>query len=384
MIRVAIVTTDNRDHFRQFHEIVPYFGTAPQALLEGFDGMDNVEVHVISCLHQAMTSSRMLGRNIYYHGLPVGRLAWMKSGYLGCIAAVRGKLSEIAPDIVHGQGTERDCSMDAVFSGYPNVLTVHGNMGEIRRLRGDGLFSFYGVASKLEKICLKRTNGVICITRYTREIVRPYNGKTWLLPNAVDSRYFDVKRKIHPTHPVLLVVGIVCPRKNQNFLIQALDDLAGKQKFELRFLGSATDDPEYGAIFLDKIQGRPWCSHAGFVSRDDLKEELAKASALILPSLEDNCPMVVLEAMAGGVPVIASKVGGVPDLLDEFRTGLFVNPLDAESMRAAVRVVLENPEQMEQMALTAKREASERFHPKVVAGRHLDIYREVLAGELKP
>jgi glycosyltransferase involved in cell wall biosynthesis len=251
-------------------------------------------------------------------------------------------------------------------------------MQEIRRLQGHGLFSFYGFASKLEKLCLRRTGGVVCITRYTRELVQPFATRTWLLPNAVDSRYFGVESRVDATKPpILLVVGLICPRKNQNFLIESLDPLAREKAIELRFLGSASEQNDYGAAFLKRVRDRPWCSHAGFVSRDGLKEELEKASMLLLPSLEDNCPMVVLEAMAGGVPVIAANVGGVPDLLDDGRTGLMVDPEDAESIQGAVRRALDSPESMKGMARTAKEEAQKRFHPRVIAAKHAEIYEEV-------
>jgi len=63
---------------------------------------------------------------------------------------------------------------------------------------------------------------------------------------------------------------------------------------------------------------------SGFASRTDLKAHLRQATLLALPSLEENCPMVVLEAMAAGVPVVAARVGGVPDLIEEGKTGILL------------------------------------------------------------
>src|SRR5262249_24971534 len=102
------------------------------------------------------------------------------------------------------------------------------------------------------------------------------------------------------------------------------------------------------------------------------------ASLLALPSLEDNCPMVVLEAMAAGVPVVAAKVGGVPDLMEEDATGIFCDPLNADSMRSAIEKALSRPSATAEMAVRAKARARERFHPKHIAQQHLQIYREVL------
>ncbi len=99
---------------------------------------------------------------------------------------------------------------------------------------------------------------------------------------------------------------------------------------------------------------------------------------MVLPTLEDNCPMVVLEGMAAGVPVLASKVGGVPDLIEPEKTGLFCDPARPESFREGIEKIVNNRPWVQQLAVAAKAEALRRFHPQVIAQRHLEIYREVL------
>src|SRR5215475_8218997 len=127
-LKIALVTTDNREHYKEYAKSVPYFGTAPEALLQGFAQVPEVEVHVVSCARERMQSPEKLADNIFFHSLIVPKIGWMTTAYQGCIRATRKKLWEIQPAIVHGQGTELDCAMDAVFSGLPNVLTLHGNM----------------------------------------------------------------------------------------------------------------------------------------------------------------------------------------------------------------------------------------------------------------
>jgi glycosyltransferase involved in cell wall biosynthesis len=88
--------------------------------------------------------------------------------------------------------------------------------------------------------------------------------------------------------------------------------------------------------------------------------------------------MVVLEAMAAGVPVIAARVGGVPDLIEDGQTGLFCDPCNGDDMSAAIAKLLAEPELGRTLAAKAKRQAQERFHPLVVARQHLEIYREIM------
>jgi len=155
--------------------------------------------------------------------------------------------------------------------------------------------------------------------------------------------------------------------------------LAARREFEVTFLGEASPDRPYDAEFLGLVRERRWCAYAGFADREKLKRELRGATLLVLPSLEDNCPMVVLEAMAAGRPVLAAKVGGLPDLIEEGKTGFFCDPLDAASMRGAVEKVLGDRSGAAAVAEQARWQARERFHPHVIARRHVKIYREVLS-----
>ena len=200
-----------------------------------------------------------------------------------------------------------------------------------------------------------------------------------MLPNAVDSTFFDVKSTQSPDAlPVVLCVGAVCQRKNQNAFIRALDPLAARQPFRLVFLGGGQAQDPFVREFFDLLRTRAWCEHHGFVNREQLKTWLGEATLLALPSLEDNCPMTVLEAAAAGVPVVAANVGGVPDLIEDGRTGWLCDPLDAASMGGAVEKILSQPERARNLAAAARQAARERFHPLIIARRHLEIYREVL------
>src|SRR5205807_5106741 len=141
-----------------------------------------------------------------------------------------------------------------------------------------------------------------------------------------------------------------------------LDPLAKRVKFELLFLGQVSPGRGYDDEFLRLVGERPWCRHGGIASRAELRAQLGQTALLALPSLEDNCPMAVLEAMATGVPVVAANVGGVPDLVEDGVTGYFCDPQDARSMSSAVDKALANGEKLREMARIAKKQARDRFH----------------------
>ena len=378
-MRIALLTTDNREDYKDYGAAAPYFGTAPEALLQGFALLSDVEVHVVSCAQQPLAAPEKLAANIFFHSLVVPKLGWMRTAYQGCIRAVRQKLMTLHPDIVHGQGTERDCAISAVFSGYPNVLTVHGNMRRIARVTKARMFSYWWLAAQLEEFTLPRSRGVFCLTRHTQAAVSSLAKQTWVVPNAVDADFFEIDAQPRPgVPPQILCVGNVCPLKNQNALIRALDVLAEKMAFQLVFLGRAQKGEACADEFFSLVRARPWCVWGGFADREKLRGWYREAALLVLPSLEDNCPMAVLEAMAAGVPVVAARVGGVPDLIEDRKTGFFCEPLDGASMRRAVEKVLAAPSAALDLARQAKSHARERFHPAVIARRHIEIYRDVL------
>jgi glycosyltransferase involved in cell wall biosynthesis len=377
-LRIAMLVPDNRDEFRQYERPEPVFGPAPEALLMGLATLPEVEVHIVACTQRPLAAPERIAPNVFYHSLVVPKIGWLRTGYQGCLRAIRRKLRELQPDLVHGQGTERYCALSAVLSGHPNVITIHGNMRNIARINRARPFSFLWWSACLERLTLPRAGGVVCITRHTQQLVRDLARRTWVLPNAVDAGFFTLERQPEKL-PVVLCVANICHHKNQNFLIRSLDPLARELQFTLRFLGKLDQADPYSREFQTLIHDRAWCQHAGFVDRERLQQELARAALVVLPSLEENCPMAVLEAAAAGVPVAAARVGGVPDLVDEGRTGELFDPQNSAEIFAVVRRLLTSPREASKLAETAKRESVRRFHPHEVALKHVAIYRELLA-----
>jgi glycosyltransferase involved in cell wall biosynthesis len=378
-MKVAMITTDGRTVFSRLDPARPSFGTAPESLMQGFAALGTeVEVHVISTARTVMENPEKLAPNIWFHQPLLPSWGMGKSLFIGSVMAVRKRLREIQPDIVHGQGTEKDCALGAVFSGFPNVLTIHGNM-RVHAMRGENKGKwFYRLAAVMESVALRRTDGVVSISTYTDDLVKPLAARTWLLPNAADSRYFGARHS--PTEPpTILFVGGLDERKNPIGFINACGDLIEKSGWRFKLCGIGEPGSSYAAELQGMAAGQPWIELAGWKSREELLAEMERASLLVLPTFEDNCPMVVLEAMAVGLPVIASRVGGVPDLITEGKTGMMFDPCSPESIRTATAKMMASPDLRARIGNAARKEALKRFHPKVVAQAHLEIYREVLS-----
>ena len=371
-----MVLADERDVLARYELPEPYFGTAPSALLEGLRRCPEVELHIVSCIRQPLRIPERLAENVFFHVVRVSQWAYLRTAYLPCVLKIRRKLRAIQPDVVHGQGTERYQGLAAAHSGFPSVLTIHGNMRQIARALRPKVMSFYWLTARLEPWAIRPAGGIICLSRYTRQQVENLARKTWLVPNAVAESFFQIGRAPAP-QPTILCCANIALHKNQNLLIRALDPIAEKAGIQLVFLGRLADGDPYASEFVSLVNARRWCSHAGFQSGDALKAYLRTSHLLVLPTVEDNCPMVILEAMAAGLPVAASRIGGIPDLIEDGVHGLLFDHVNEQSMRAGILKLLNDPLAARALAAEAKKRALERHHPDEVARRHVAIYREM-------
>jgi len=381
-MRLALLTTDNREDRRDYGPARPWFGTSPQALLDGFSELPGeIEVHVVSCSRVHLPSPLQLASNIVFHSVYVPSWAWLKLGYLGNILAVRRCLKTIKPDLVHGQGTERDCALSAVFSGYRNLITIHGNMRRLARLAGAQPWSFAGLTALLESLALRLAGGVVCLSRHTERMVVGRARRTWVLPNAVNPAASQNPEPARTATPLILLVGDVVPNKNPLAFLQAIAGLQPEFLFEVALCGKCDPAQPYAQDLLRFIAHHPWCRAPRFLSHPDLLREMTRATLLVLPSLEENLPMVILEAMAAGLPVAASHVGGIPDLITDGETGRLFDPADPTAIRHAVQSMLADPAGSQQLAARARERILRDHLPQTIARRQLAIYEEKLKVE---
>lgn len=380
-MRVAVLTTDNRENYREYHKSMPYFGTAPEALLQGFATLPEMEVHVVSCTRRTMASPGKLADNIWFHSLHVLKTGWLRTGYQGCIRAVRKRLKEIQPEMVHGQGTERDCAISAVFSSFPNVLTIHGNMRDAARVAHARFGSYLWCAAQLENFVLKRTAGVFCNSRHTGQVVAPRAKKTWLVPNALRAPFLTKPLPSgRKSRCILLHVGVVCENKQQLKVLEVARSLHRKNPgLEVWFLGSADPQANYARTFLDRMREAEaeGCAHYLGTAKND--EELVtcfdQASALVHTPLFEAFGLVVAEALARNLKLFATSVGGITDIASGVEGVELFDPNDWSGLETAITrwVKAGHPPPAGAPGLM-----QERYHPAHIARRHVEIYREVL------
>lgn len=378
-MKIAILTSDSREHFRDYDNPVPYFGTAPEALLQGFATIGGAEIHVLCCTRQPVNAPEKIADNLWYHNLHVPQIGWLRTGYQGCIRAIRKKLRELGPDIVHGQGTEHNNALGAVFSGFPNVVTIHGNMKAMAEFYQARIGGYYWLTARLETLALRRTAGVLCNSAFTENEVASRTRRTWRVPNAVRDIFFKPPTAATRHKNIVLNIGVVCDYKRQIELVDVAKQLHERGRaVEFWFAGSCPADTPYGAAFLEKIRAAEPAGYARYLGvkhAGELVALLDSVPALVHFPEQEAFGLVVAEGLARGLKFFGARVGGVPDIAEGVPGAELFAKNDWPGLVAALeRWLAENHSPSTEAALLMRR----RYAPEVIARRHLEIYREVL------
>lgn len=379
-LRLALITTEERETHSRYNEPGPQFGVAPSALLEGLARSAELEVHVITCVRRRVSMPESIAGNVFCHTILVPSWGFLRTAYLPCILKIRALLKRIRPDIVHGQGTERYCALAAAFSGWPNIVTLHGNMLELSRVAEAGIGTYPWAAARLENLALRRAGGVFCNSTHTRKSVSPRAKRTWLVPNPVRDIFF-ISEGAHskPERPLLLNVGAVCENKQQLKLLQMARSLwQQKLDFELQFIGMIDESTSYGERFLDEV-GRAeqdgFACYLGSKRAEELVGLFDDASALVHIPVSESFGLVVAEALARNLKIFGFRVGGVPDITESASGAVLLDANDWAALAKAVANWLQtgSPPPETNSALMRS-----RYHHDAVARRHVEIYRQIL------
>jgi glycosyltransferase involved in cell wall biosynthesis len=182
-----------------------------------------------------------------------------------------------------------------------------------------------------------------------------------LLPNGIDTHRFGEPATRHLGEPRVLFVGGLTPRKGVLDLIEASSQLyAEGLRHELWLAGGTPDE---GAEAEGDVQSR-LPAHArllGQVDPEAMPDVYAAADVFVLPSWWEAMPLTVLEAQASGLPVVATRVGDVEQMVVEGVTGHLVPAHDPPALAEALRALLTSPERRRAMGAAAREHVSTRF-----------------------
>jgi glycosyltransferase involved in cell wall biosynthesis len=284
------------------------------------------------------------------------------------------------PDILHASSSKAGLlgRLAAFLTRVPiRIFTVHG-----------WAFAAYsGNASRLyrwaDRLARPLTTATICVSQNDRAAGLAAGtcdaDRTVVIPNAVDVAAAP-RSELAGKRPLILSVGRLKAPKDFLTLVRSLGGLP-PASFDALIVGDGPDRPrveeEIAALGLsDRVR------LAG--ERRDVPELLASADVFVLASASEGLPVSVLEAMAAGLPVVASRVGGVPEEVEDGETGVLVEPGDPDALTAALTRLIADSTLRRRLGAAGRARAEQAFDLDPFRRAHLELYSRELARRRLP
>ena len=278
--------------------------------------------------------------------------------YLAEACVLKGWLAECEATHLHahfGTNSAAVAMLCRVLGGPPYSVTIHGPEE----------FDSPLALSLREKV--RHAAFVAAVSEFGRSQLYRWSdyadwGKIQIVRCGVDERFLDAEPVPIPDAPRLVCVGRLVEQKGQIVLIQAAALLRDRGvSFELVFVG---EGPMRGEIeqAVSRLGLSQQVELAGWMGGDDVRRQILASRALVLPSFAEGLPVVLMEALALGRPVISTAIAGIPELVKPGVCGWLVPPGSAEALASAMQEALESS--------TENLEKLGRAGAKAVASRH--------------
>jgi N-acetyl-alpha-D-glucosaminyl L-malate synthase BshA len=197
-----------------------------------------------------------------------------------------------------------------------------------------------------------------------------------VVPNFVDAARFRPGEPAARVVPVLVHVSNFRPVKRVGDVLAVFEAIRAGRPARLRLVGNGPDRPALEA----QVASRGLTADVEFLGEQiDLPAVLRGADVFLLPSETESFGLVALEAMACGLPVVASAVGGLPEVIADGETGFLCPMGNVGAMAAAARRVLDDPSLQARLGAAGRRRAETLFRMDPAVDRYVDIYRRVLS-----
>lgn len=262
-------------------------------------------------------------------------------------------------------------------AGIPMVLTLHSSQRRTLRVSGVRSAALKVVGSMIEGVGERRADRILVLTDRLRDelVADGLDGdRIRVVPSGVNPALFGEASYVPRGGRCILFLGRLHPQKGVDTLVRAMADLPDAQ------LVLAGDGPDRAQLERLAVQlgVRDRIRFLGFVGHDAVPKLFRSADVFVMPSRYEELGTAIIEAMACGLPVVASRTGGIPDLVEDGHTGLLTPPGDPVALAEALGRVLSDVDLAVALGCAA-RERSTAYRWPALANRVLQTYREVVA-----
>ncbi len=295
------------------------------------------------------------------------------------------KIRQLQPDIVHSHET---FGLTLGNLDIPHIFTVHGF--DHANIPAEGR-PWAGIRSLLWKYVedrgLAQQNTIISISPYVRGMIEQYASQAAIhdIDNPVDDRYFTITPADQTDQDKrVLILGWINERKNTLGAVRAMAHAISSGATGTLVVAGEAKLSTYKEQLLREIRTLGMENHVeflGHINREQLKSELRRTSVLLLPSLQENAPMAISEAMAASIPVVTSNRCGMPYMVTDGESGFLIDPTNSVQIGSRLKELLLSPTLCRKMGACGREIALSRFHSDVVAAKTRAVYENMLQKE---
>ena len=311
-------------------------------------------------LKVSRTSDRSVVNHIAYLVEACLLLRWLKNSGVAHVHAHFGTNSTDVAMLCH------------VLGGPPYSFTVHGPE-EFDRLRELAL---------IEKF--ERATFVVAISSFGRsQLYRWCKLEQWFkiheIHCGVDEAFLTPASVPMLAEPRLVCVGRLCAAKGQLLLLQAVSQLAAEGlRFKLVLVGDGELRSELELLIV-QWQLQNWVEITGWASSEEVRRQILSARAMVLPSFAEGLPVVIMEALALGRPVISTYVAGIPELIESGKCGWLIPPGSVDALVAVMRTALTLPvETLEKMGSAGMEQVAQRHNSAIEAAKLAELFQSTV------
>ena len=312
---------------------------------------------------------------------------WLRHGMRYALKSlVRARvLAYGVPDIIHSHSLFSSYNyifLREIFS-IPYVTTFHGLVpNNVKMLERD----------KISKV-LEEGDAFFVNTRFARSQLLNFGcppESVYIIPQGTDTNDFPFRaRRIEPGKPVVILsVGRLSIEKGFHIAIRAIARL--KEHFpdiEYRIIGGGLEEQNLRDL-IKSLGLEDVVSLCGSVSTHELRDYYEKAAIFVLPSIDlhdgfhtETQGVVLQEAQASGIPVIASRAGGIPEVIIDRKTGLLFDEGDDAGLARNIESLIRDSELFKQISLQARRDVEDNFSVEVIRDKLVDVYTKLINQE---
>jgi glycosyltransferase involved in cell wall biosynthesis len=277
------------------------------------------------------------------------------------------RLRKVKPDIVHSHSADLGffISIPARLCKIPVINTCHSLSFPYRKhfLKGFAEKFFLRYAG-FKKIITPDPSSLDSLTKAG---FRPA-----YIPNGINIK--SPIRKIEKEKFRFLYTGRLEKEKGLRYLIEAAASIKSKADFSLLFAGSGSYKEELEDL-ARKLEVN--ADFVGYKEGEELEELYRGSGALVLPSMQEGFPISILEAWAAGLPVIATKVGGIPRICTHEENSLLVEPKNSRELAEAMLRIINDKNLGEKLGNNGRKLVEEKYSLEEVSKATLELYREV-------